>query len=131
MRSIRVGVVIATMLGGTACHTMAPLSWDDVAGLRPSRVWITQSDQSVVEVSGPQVFGDTLVGYVNGAFLELPTADVKRVVVRRAARAKTVALIAAGAAGAAAIAVWMSGVGNPSERDNVDCDYEPEDPRCQ
>jgi hypothetical protein len=82
-------------------------------------------------VSGPQVFGDTLVGYVNGAFQELATAGVQRVAMRRPARAKTIALIAGATAGATLVAVWLSGVGDPSPRDEVDCDYEPEDPRCQ
>jgi hypothetical protein len=92
---------------------------------------VTRADQSVVEVSGPQVFGDTLVGYVAGEFQELPTATVKRVVIRRPARARTIALIAASTAGAAVIAVFLAGVGDPNPRDEVDCDYEPEDPRCQ
>lgn len=131
MRTSKVGWLIAATLLATACHTMTPLSWDELNGLRPSRVWITQTNQSVFEVSGPQVFGDTLVGYVNGQFRELPTADVKQVSVRRAARGKTIALIAAGTAGAAAIGVWMSGIGDRSARDLIDCDYEPEHPDCQ
>lgn len=132
IRSIRTASVVATLLLGTACHTMARLSWEDVAGQRPSRVWITQADQSVVELSGPQIFGDTLVGYVKGEFLELPTAAVQQVVVRRPALARTVALIAVSTAGAAAVAVWMSGLGpQPKDDDPVDCGFDPDNPACQ
>lgn len=131
MRSKLVCGLIAAMLSGAACHTMAPLSWDELAGLRPSVVWVTRADQTVVQVSGPQVFGDTLVGYVNGAFQELATAGVQRVAMRRPARAKTIALIAASTAAATLVAVWLSGVGDPSPRDLIDCDYEPEHEDCQ
>lgn len=131
-RSTFAGWLIATVLTGTACHTMARLTWEDVAGLRPSRVWITQADQSVVELSGPQLFGDTLVGYVRGEFLELPTGDVQRVMMRRPALAKTIALAVASTAAATAVAVWMSGLGpKPKEDDPVDCGLDPDNPACQ
>lgn len=122
--------LIATMLSGAACHTMAPLTWDELGGLRPSSVWVTRADQTVVQVSGPQVFGDTLVGYVNGEFQELPTAEVTRVAMRRPARAKTIALIAASTAGATLLAVWISGLG-PKPGAEVDCGLDPDHPDCQ
>ena len=131
MRSKLVGALAASMLVGAACHTMAPLTWEEVATIHPPRVSVTLDDQSVVVVSGPQMFGDTLVGYIGGDFQELPTSNIKQVVVKRAAKGKTMALVAASIAGAAAIGVLISSVGEPSERDQVDCDYEPEDPRCQ
>lgn len=132
MRANLAGWLIATTLVGAACHTMAPLSWDEVGGLRPSRVWVTRADQSVVEVSGPQLFGDTLVGYVNGQFQELPTASLQQVVMRRAARGKTIALIAASTAGAAALIVVISGIGsNDDPRFYFDCDDDPLLPECQ
>ena len=37
-------------------------------------------------MNGPQVFGDTLVGYIGGAFHELPTADIARVGIKRSAK---------------------------------------------
>lgn len=131
MRSTAVGWLIAATLAGTACHRMTPLTWREIDGLRPSRVWVTRADQSVVEVSGPQVFGDTLVGYVNGEFQELPTAGVSRVMMRQPARGRTIALAAASTAVAAVVAVWIAGGGLGSPRDNIDCDYEPEHPDCQ
>ena len=131
MNSKFVGALAATMIVGASCHTMAPLTWEEVTTFRPARVSVTLDDQSVVVVSGPQMFGDTLVGYVGGDFQELPTASIKQVVVKRSAKGKTMALVAASIAGAAALGVLISSVGDPSDRDQVDCDYEPEDPRCQ
>lgn len=124
------GWLLATALASTACHSMTPLSWRDLDGLRPSRVWVTQADQTTVEVSGPQVFGDTLVGYVNGEFKELPTADVQRVTIRQPARAKTIALIAASTAVAAGLAVWISNSGLFGDTSFIDCPDVPDDPRC-
>lgn len=125
------GALILTALAGTACHSMTPLTWRELDGLRPSRVWVTRADQSVTEVSGPQVFGDTLVGYVNGAFQELATAEVTRLAMRRPARAKTIALIAASTAGAALLGVWMSGLGPNPPDEEVNCGLDPDHPSCQ
>lgn len=130
MRTSYVACLIA-VTAGVACHTLAPLTFDEVDRLQPSRVWVTHADQSVLEVNGPRVFNDTLVGYVNGGFTELPASDVHRVVIKRPARAKTIGLIAGSTAVAAAIAVWLSGVGDPDESDMVNCPDEPDHPLCQ
>ena len=132
MRFSRTAAIVGAVITAAGCHQMATLSFDEVASLRPARVYVTQADNgSVMEVSGPQVYNDTLVGYVNGQFTELPASDLKKMVVKRPARAKTIALFAAGTATAAVIGYWISGLGKPSERDLVDCDYdETNDPRC-
>jgi hypothetical protein len=126
------GGLLAVVVAGTACHSMTPLSWAELEGIRPSRVWITRSDQTVVEVSGPQVFGDTLVGYVNGEFQEMATADLRRAVMRRPARAKTIGVAVAGIAVTAGLMAMMAG-GDRSI--NVpalpDCNDVPDDPYCQ
>jgi hypothetical protein len=122
----------AVVIAAAGCHTMSTLTAEEVASLRPQRIYVTNADNgSVYVLSGPQVFNDTIVGYVNGAFTEVPATDVKKMAVRRTARGKTIALFAASAGVAGLIGVWISGIGDPSERDQVDCDYEPEDPRCQ
>jgi hypothetical protein len=124
-----VGLLIAAALVGTACHTMAPMNWDEVAIQRPSTVWITRANETV-QVSGPQVFNDTLVGYVNGAFEELPISDVTTVAVRRPARGKTIALVAASTAAATALAVWIANGGSFGDNTFIDCPDTPDDPRC-
>jgi hypothetical protein len=85
-----------------------------------------------MEVTGPQVFNDTLVGYVNGEFQELPASSLSKVVTKRPARAKTIALAAAGTVALGAF-VWMIAGGedyvNPAQF--VDCDDDPLLPECQ
>ena len=115
---------------GTACHKMTALSWSELDAMRPGQVWVTYSDQTIAELSGPQRFGDTLVGYIAGEFTEIPTAQIKQVTMRESAKGKTIALVAASTAVAAGLAVWMAGAGEPSEKDQVDCNDVPDDPRC-
>ena len=131
MRSTLAAGLIATALVGTACHSMTPLSWREIGALRPSRVYVTHADKSVVEMSGPQVFGDTLVGYINGQFLEVPTAEIRRVAMKRPDRAKTIALAAGSTAAAVALAVWISSSGIFGASHGLDCPDVPDDPRCQ
>ena len=132
MRSKSVCYLIAATLVASACHTMKPLTWSELEGLRPNRAWITHEDDRVVQVSGPQVYGDTLVGYMDGAFREVPTATIKQVVVKRPARAKTIGLIAASTAVATVVGVWISGLGESDKKYEVNCDdYDPgQHPDC-
>jgi hypothetical protein len=109
---------------------MVPVNLERVAAERPYRVWVTQADQGVVEVSGPQVINDTLVGYIGGVFTELPATDVKQVKVKRSAKGKTMALVAASIVGAGALGVVISGLGSSGRDPGVDCMDVPDDPRC-
>lgn len=131
MRPNVVGVLCATALTSAACHSLRPVPLDALGGLRPSRVWVTRADQTVVVVSGPRTFGDTLVGYINGQFEEMPAADFKRISVKQAARGKTFALIAASAVAAGAVAYLITNTGSyvdPATK--LDCDDNPEQPGC-
>jgi hypothetical protein len=80
-----------------------------------------------VVVDGPRTVGDTLAGYVNGQFEELPASDVRQILVKRRAGGKTAALVAAGAVCALSVAYLVSGggvFGNPE--DKLDCGDDPD-----
>jgi hypothetical protein len=131
MRLTLVGCLIATTLASAGCYSMKPVTIDEVGPLRPSRIWVTRGNE-IVEVLGPRVFGDTLVGYVNGTFEEIPAASVKHVTMLKRSRGKTVALVAGTTVGVAAFAILLSGTGVFSDpRQFVDCDDDPERPECQ
>ena len=130
MRSTVIGMLAVT-LAAAACHTMQPLTNQEINSLRPANAWVTDHEESVFLINGPQAYGDTIVGYVDGKFRELPRTEVKQVAVRRPARAKTIALIAASTAAAAGIAVWMAGSGVFGKEQSVDCMDVPDDPKCQ
>lgn len=130
MRNKTVAALVLAAWAGAACYAMVPVTLEDVASERPYRIWVTNADRSVVEVSGPQVFNDTLVGYIAGTFSELPAQDITKVTVKRSAKGKTMALVAGSIVGAAAIGVVISGIGNSGRDPGVDCNDVPEDPRC-
>lgn len=131
MRLTLLGGLSAAVLSGAACHTMRPVTLTELGAMRPSQVWVTRADQTTVIVSGPQTFGDTLVGYVGGRFEEMPVAGVQRIVVRRPAKGKTAALIVAGTVGVAALAVLISGgSGYFNPADKLDCEDDPYQPGC-
>jgi len=131
-RVVAISLIPATLsLSITACHTLAPVPLDQLGGIKPARVWVTRADRSVVVVSGPQTFGDTLVGYVNGNYEEMPAADFKQVLMRTPARGKTALLITAGTLGLAGFAYLLTGVGkSDSGNASVDCDDDPSQPGC-
>jgi hypothetical protein len=118
---------------GAACHKLTPLDQDDILAREPSRIWITHVDNSLVmtEVSGPRIFNDTLVGYMNGEFSEIPVSELKSMVIREPARGRTILLAAAGTVGVAGLVWLVSGGGNSdNKRFYFDCDDDPELPEC-
>jgi hypothetical protein len=117
------------ILSGLACHTMKVLSLDQAAGR--SSVSLTLSDQSVVVVDGPKIYGTKLVGFVNGIYQEIPTAMVKAVHVRETSSARTAALVAAGAVGFAGFAWVIAGAGKSDKPDYCDAPEHVDEPICQ
>lgn len=115
----------------TACYTMVPMSLEDVAAEKPYRVWVTHEDNSVLEVNGPQIFNDTLVGYIRGAFTEVPAKQITLVTIKRSAKGKTMGLVAAGIVTGGLVGVLISGLGSSGRDPGVDCNDVPDDPRCQ
>ena len=129
--TLMIGSLIAATLASAACHTMRPVTLDELSAGKPSKVWVTLTDQSVVVVEGPQAFGDTLVGYVGGVYKEMPTDNMDRFRVRKINPAPTAALVLAGAAGMLGFATLMTGADPFVDPANeIDCDDDPDDPRC-
>ena len=131
MRTILVGTLLLAALSSAACKTMKPVTLDQLNAMKPNRAWVTSTDQSVVLVSGPQVVGDTLVGYVNGTYEEMPSAQLKQVVVQRPASTRTALLVATIAVGMGGFIYAITGSGGNGGRTQSDfCDKHPEDPSC-
>ena len=133
-RSFAAALLAAAAASGLACHRMATVSQPAqfIEGAKPPRIWVTRPSGETFIVDGPQLFGDTLVGYVNGEYRELDFAGTETVVVRRPARAQTVALVAVGIGATALFGALISGggtSGNP--RANQDCDDDPDQPGCE
>jgi hypothetical protein len=127
-------VLVALAAPGVACHHMAavdaPVEYID--GAKPSRIWVTRPSGETFIVEGPQLFGDTLVGYVNGEYRELEFRSTDEIVVRKPARARTALAVAGGIAGVVGFAYLISGSGSAGDnrRFNQDCDDDPDQPGC-
>jgi hypothetical protein len=127
-------MLLALAVFSVGCHRMtqvpAPIKY--IEGAKPSRIWVTRPGGDTFIVDGPQLFGDTLVGYINGEYREVEFEGSERVVVRQPARTRTAILVAAGIAGTAVFGYLISGVGtsgNPGA--NTDCADDPDQPECE
>jgi hypothetical protein len=123
--------VLAAALSSSACYTMRTVTFGELGTARPGAVWITKADQSVIVVETPRVFGDTLVGYINGEFQELPNTDMTGFKVKRMAGARTAGLVGATAAAVGVFVVMVTGT-DPffDPQVNLDCDDEPNQVGC-
>jgi hypothetical protein len=130
MRPIIGCALLLAALSSAACRTRKPVTVDQLKALKPDRVWVTEHDQSVTLVSGPQLVGDTLVGYVNGAYEEMPTAQFKQFVVERPATTRTVLLVTVIAAGLGGMAYTLAGGGEGNKFTPDYCEEHGEDPGC-
>ena len=130
MRLIVGCALLLAALSSAACHSLKPIALDQLNVLKPDRAWVTEADQTVVLVSGPQVVGDTLVGYVNGRYEEMPAAQFKQVVVQRPATSKTVLLVVVVAAGFGGMAFALTGGGATNKFTPDYCEEHGEDPGC-
>ncbi len=132
MRPAMSCALILAALSSIGCRAMKPLTLDEMVAIKPARVWVTQPDGSVIIVNGPQVLGDTLVGYVNGTYQEIPAAhQLTQVRARRPAPGRTVLLSVAIAVGVGGFAYALTGAGSSGEmKPGGICDERPEDPLC-
>jgi len=75
-----------------ACHTMQPVQPSALTAGAVGSVWVTKTDHSTVVLQAPRVTGDTLTGFVDGAFREMPLSETTRLAMRIPARGRTVAV---------------------------------------
>jgi hypothetical protein len=131
MRTIMVGCLTAITLATAACHTLRPITLAELNAAKPGAVWVTRADQSVVVVEGPQLLGDTLVGYVEGKFEEMPTANLQKFVMKKPDKGKTTALIIGTTVGVAGVAFLLTSTGLFSDPQSMlDCDDDPDQAGC-
>jgi len=121
--------LILTVLASLACHNMKAVNLDQAAGR--NSVSLTLSDQSIVVVYGPKIYGSKLVGFVDGLYREIPTATVKEVHVREASGVRTAALVVAGVLGFAGFVYVLAGTGSSRAPDYCDAPEHVDEPICQ
>jgi hypothetical protein len=107
-RCVDVCVLTACLAG---CYVTAGVGYpaEFIDTHNPARIWVTETNGSVITVDNPQMHRDTLAGFVAGAFRELPIDSVKFVRARLLDAGRTAILVGAGALGAAAVVVSLTG----------------------
>ncbi len=128
--------LLLTTLASAACSRMRTVTLDQMSHLGPERVWVTESDESVVLLYEPKVVRDTLVGYVGKHREKLPSAGVKQVRVQTKAPARTALLVGGLTVGFVGMLVAVSGNGTSQTPTTTmagapgDCDKHPEQEIC-
>jgi hypothetical protein len=131
MRLALIGCLIATALSPAACHTMKPVTVDQLTALRPAQVRVTSDDQDTVVIEGPQIVQGRLVGWVDGEYRVMPVGDVQRILMPAPAPRRTAALVAATAIGVAGIAYLVAGAGRGDPMADLNCNDRSLEDECQ
>ncbi|HUK21368.1 MAG TPA: hypothetical protein VLV45_07410 [Gemmatimonadales bacterium] len=109
-------LVAALLTIAGACKTVRtegyPAEYVSIHG--PTHVWVTQSNNSVVELWNPTIHGDTMAGFNKGAFTEISLADVKLMRASEIDPTRTALLAGGTAIGTAAIVATLMGSGSGS-----------------
>ena len=125
MYRICAGLLALTLLG---CHKMARVPSapaEYINSKRPPLIDVTLTDGSRVRIAGPQIAGDTLVGFVKGRYHETPLAAVTDMRALQPAPAQTISVIVATTAlvfGGAVFAYTHSGSQPHSECFSIEDD---------
>lgn len=135
MRPMAGCTLLLAALASAACRTMKPVTLDQLSALGPDRVWVTESDQSVVLIDEPKVVGDTLVGYVGRKHERLPSASLKQLRVRTSAPVRTTLLAVGVIGGLVGLLASVGGSGpsqiqGPASGGSADCFKHPDQPGC-
>jgi len=115
--SVGVAVTLA-LLSSAACHRTKVVALDQ--GVSSNRLWVTMKNESVVVLDGPKIYGNKLVGFVDGKYAEYLTANVTQVSVRESNRAGTAALLVGGLVVFAGFAWAVAGSGGDESSDYCD-----------
>jgi len=93
-------VAMLLLCAATACETMKPLQPSQLSSQTINRVWVTRGNDSAIVLMHPEVRGDTLAGFVNGQYEEMPLSEARTLRAREPARGRTALLASAVAAAA-------------------------------
>ena len=78
-----------------ACHTMRPIPATALGAAHAwPKIWVTTApDRATVILDAPALRGDTLYGFVDETYREMPLSEVTAIHAREGARTRTAALV--------------------------------------
>ena len=110
-------LLLATLAG---CTTMRPVNGppkEFITVHEPSVVWVTRAEPATpIALEAPRVLGDTIVGFVEGEYTELPVTQIRTVQAKQFSRGRTTAfLVGMGVLAAGLTFVLAGGHGTAAE----------------
>ena len=123
-RRFRQATSLLILVTVTACSTMQPVAQprEFMQARKPGTIWVTrQATPAMVELNAPQMVGDSLVGFVEGEYVEIPFNQVQSIQAKQYSRGRTMAFIL----GVSAVVVGgllLAGGGLGSNMVDDDCD---------
>lgn len=92
-RVVLIGLLVGVG-GGGGCTSVRPIQPTTyLVDNAPPVVWVTYSNNSVVQVAEPEIKRDTLRGMLDGARVKIPLADIQSVEAKVHDRTKTALLV--------------------------------------
>jgi|SRR5687768_4331857 len=122
-RRFRQATSLLILVTVTACSTMQPVAQPrEFMQLRkPGTVWVTrQAIPAMVELNAPQMVGDSLVGFIEGEYVEIPFNQVQSIQAKQYSRGRTMAFIL-GVSAVVVGALLLTGGGLGSNMVDDDC----------
>lgn len=118
--TFRRAVALPMLLMMTACTTMQPVSRprEFMKSRQPSVVWVNHSGQKLVSLEGPQLVGDSIVGFIEGEYTEIPMSQIESMHAKQYSRSRTTAFVA-GMVGVAAAAILLLSGGMGAGMDEI------------
>ena len=123
-RRFRQATSLLILVTVTACSTMQPVAQPrEFMQLRkPGTVWVTrQAIPAMVELNAPQMVGDSLVGFIEGEYVEIPFNQVQSIQAKQYSRGRTMAFIL-GVSAVVVGALLLTGGGLGANMVDDDCD---------
>lgn len=122
--AFRRGVSVLILLSVSACTTMQAVAEprDYLKTRQPKQIWVTRdSAQAMIAVDGPRLIGDSIVGFVEGEYMEIPVSQVRGMQAKQYSRKRTSAfLVAASAVVVGLFLVVKGGTGSDEDRNGED-----------
>jgi hypothetical protein len=94
--SFRRATSLLILVTVTGCSTMRPVAQprEFMRTRKPGTIWVTrQATPAMFEVSAPQLVGDSLVGFVEGEYVEIPFNQVEAIQAKQYSRGRTMTFI--------------------------------------
>ena len=117
-------VALGLLLTMTACTSMQPVAQprEFMATRQPSVVWVSKaSEPNMFALDAPKLIGDSIVGFIEGEYTEIPIPQIRAMQAKQYSRGRTMAFaLGTAAAAVGAFLLIKGGHGATPDQDGED-----------